>query len=65
MGFGTYSGGAGLLSTSDPASSPNGDSGIDFGEAQGVDGARWGKGSERRLKTDWESSSVIVGVGMH
>lgn len=65
MGFDTYSEGAGLLGTGDPASSLNGDCGIDFGEAQGVDGARWEQGSERRLKKDWESSSVIVGVGVH
>lgn len=65
MGFGTYSEGAGLLGTGDPASSPNSDCGIDFGEAKGVDGARWWQGSERRLKTDWESSSVSAGVGVH
>jgi hypothetical protein len=61
MGCGVYSDldRVELLVTGDPGSSQNEDCGAAFGDARGF---RWELGSERRLKTDRESSFVIVVV---
>jgi hypothetical protein len=64
IGWGMYSevDRAGLLGTGDPVSSLNNDCGVACGDGQGLNGRRWELRSERKLKRDWESSSVVTEV---